>query len=166
MVGLEVRFRPAHFRGVATVCTKLLIQSLPDLAMFGEKDFQQLPVLERLVMDLSLPTAIVACETMREPDGLAMSSRNRFLSIEDRRRAATIPAVLRAAAAALRSGRDQEETLEEARAALGRDGFAVEYLEARRADTLLPLEPGLGAPARLLVAARLGATRLIDNVAV
>src|SRR5215210_6662157 len=103
-VGLEDRFRPTHFRGVATVCTKLLIQAMPDIAVFGEKDFQQLRVIERLVADLSLPLRIAAHETVREPDGLAMSSRNRFLSPEERRRAAALPAELQLCAERLRGG--------------------------------------------------------------
>lgn len=165
-VGLEDAVRPHFFDGVATVVAKLLTQALPDLALFGEKDYQQLRVVERLALDLDLPVRIVGAPTVREPDGLALSSRNVYLSAEQRRTAATLPVVLRDAVAALRSGATAADVLSRGHAALEEAGFLVDYLELRDASSLAPRREATGAPARLLVAARLGSTRLIDNSAV
>jgi pantoate--beta-alanine ligase len=165
--GLEDRFRPTHFQGVATVVAKLLIQAAPDAAVFGEKDYQQLKVIMRMTADLSLAVEIVPAPTVREPDGLALSSRNRYLSPEERRTAPALFANLRQAAESIRGGRNVNQALDKARAALTDAGFALDYLEARHAETLAPVE-GISnaAPLRLLTAARLGRTRLIDNIAV
>lgn len=164
-VGLEDRFRPMHFRGVATVCAKLFIQANPDVAVFGEKDFQQVKVVTRMGRDLSLPLAIVAAPTVREPDGLALSSRNRFLSPEHRARAPLIHQTLQRCAERIRGGTTPAEAEAEAAARLSKAGFTVDYLEARQAETLARPQ-ALGEPLRLLVAAQIGATRLIDNIAV
>jgi pantoate--beta-alanine ligase len=163
---LEGAFRPGHFDGVATVVAKLLLQSLPDVAYFGEKDYQQLLVVRRLARDLDIPVEIAGVPTVREADGLALSSRNAFLSAEERRIAPLLYRVLRDNAAALGRAPDRAaEILEGGRAALRAGGFAVDYLELRDAADLAPV-PRLGAPARLLAAARLGRTRLIDNLPV
>ncbi|WP_131116213.1 pantoate--beta-alanine ligase [Lichenihabitans psoromatis] len=165
-VGLEDAYRPQFFAGVATIVAKLLIQSAPDVALFGQKDYQQLQVIRHMVRDLDLPVAIMGAETIREPDGLAMSSRNRYLSETERKTAAFIPAVLRDCAAALRDGSAPAPTLSQARARLERAGFVLDYLELRDAETLAPVAALSGQPARLLVAAKIGTTRLIDNWAV
>ncbi len=158
--------RPGHFAGVATVVTKLLLQCLPDRAIFGEKDFQQLQVIRRATRDLDVPVAIEGAPTLREPDGLALSSRNRYLSDEERRAAPAMHAVLRRVADSVRNGAATAPALAEGRAALEAAGFApVQYLSVNDAETLAPLERVEG-PARVLAAAFLGRTRLIDNVAV
>jgi pantoate--beta-alanine ligase len=164
--GLETDFRPHFFAGVATVVAKLLLTGLPDRAYFGEKDYQQLLVVKKLVRDLGIPTEIVACPTVREGDGLALSSRNAYLDAADRARAPKLHATLRALAGRLRKGKPADHDLSEARQALERAGFAVDYLEVRNAETLAPVADWTGEPLRLLVAARLGRTRLIDNIAV
>lgn len=162
--GLCGTFRPGHFDGVATVVAKLLTQTAADRAFFGEKDYQQLMVVTRLVRDLDLPVEIVGVPTVREADGLALSSRNALLAPLDRARAPALAAALGEAVAALRAGAPLGPTLAAARAAILAGGFTeVEYLELRRAEDLAPLE-GLTAPARLLVAAWIGGVRLIDNV--
>jgi pantoate--beta-alanine ligase len=155
--------RPGHFGGVATVVTKLLLQALPDRAYFGEKDFQQLQVIRRLARDLDIPVAIVGVPTLREADGLAMSSRNRYLSAEDRRRAAALPDVLRKTAAALPGAADVAGLLDAARASLLAAGFAsIDYLALCDEATLQPVSrPTSGT--RLFAAAWIGRTRLIDN---
>jgi pantoate--beta-alanine ligase len=157
--------RPGHFDGVATVVTKLLLQSLPDAAYFGEKDYQQVTVVRRLVSDLDIPTRIVGVPTVREPDGLALSSRNAYLSPEERRIAPNIARVLRSIAGAL----TQQPTtvafeLAHGIGELQNAGLTVEYLEIRDAETLLPVTDKVTTPSRLFVAARLGRTRLIDNM--
>ncbi len=158
--------RPGHFAGVATVVTKLLLQGLPDRAIFGEKDFQQLQVIRRATRDLDIPVAIEGAPTLREPDGLALSSRNRYLSEEERRTAPALYAVLQRVAEAVRGGADTAPVLAEGRAALEAAGFGpVQYLSVNDAESLAPLEQVRG-PARVLAAAFLGRTRLIDNVAV
>jgi pantoate--beta-alanine ligase len=165
--GLCGAHRPGHFDGVATVMTKLLLQSLPDIAYFGEKDYQQLLVVRRLVRDLDLPVEIAAVPTVRDADGLALSSRNAYLSPQERQVAPTLARVLHEIAAALaREPEVAARELARGRAALQRAGFTVEYLELRDALTLAPLAAAAGAPARLLAAAHLGRTRLIDNVPV
>jgi pantoate--beta-alanine ligase len=161
---LETAFRPHFFGGVATVVAKLLLIGLPDRAYFGEKDFQQLLVVKKLVRDLNIPTEIVGCPTVREADGLALSSRNAYLDPAERRLAPRLYAVLAEAAERLRAGEPLAMVERWGRDMLAEDGFAVDYFEARDAETLAPPEPG--RPLRLLTAARLGKTRLIDNLAV
>ncbi|AWB21665.1 pantoate--beta-alanine ligase [Methylobacterium currus] len=159
-------FRPGHFAGVATVVTKLLLQGLPDRAIFGEKDFQQLQVIRRATRDLDIPVAIEGAPTLREPDGLALSSRNRYLSEEERRAAPAMYAALQRVAEAVRGGAETAPALAEGRTALEAAGFGpVQYLSVNDAESLAPLERVEG-PARVLAAAYLGRTRLIDNVAV
>lgn len=158
--------RPGHFNGVATVVTKLLMQAQPDVACFGEKDYQQLQVIRRFVRDLDIPVAIEGVPTVREDDGLARSSRNAYLSAEERAIAPNLHRTLQDTAAAIRAGSAVDAALEAGRRALLAAGFAsVEYLELRAAEGLAPLA-ALDRPARLLVAARLGKTRLIDNIPV
>jgi pantoate--beta-alanine ligase len=166
IVGLEDRFRPHFFRGVATIVAKLLLQCLPDIATFGEKDFQQLRVVDRMARDLDIPTAIVGVPTVRERDGLALSSRNVYLSKAERASAPALHSALRECATAIAEGAAIGESLAEAREAIGRAGFVLDYLEARHAGTLEAIEGIEEGPVRLLVAGKLGATRLIDNVAV
>ncbi|SHG09409.1 pantothenate synthetase [Kaistia soli DSM 19436] len=165
-LGLETDFRPHFFTGVATVVGKLLIGGFPDIAMFGEKDYQQLLVVRQMVADLHLPTEIVGLPTVREADGLALSSRNAYLSAEERRTAARLPAVLQQTATAIRSGTDAAEACATGRAALEAAGFRPDYLELRNSETLAAPIPCSSEPLRLLVAAWLGKTRLIDNIAV
>ena len=162
---LEGAHRPGFFSGVATVVTKLLIQALPDTVVLGEKDFQQLLVVRRLVKDLDIPVAIATGPTVREADGLALSSRNAYLSAADRERAPALHAVLVETAGRIAAGEDVARA--EARAAdhLRHAGFErVDYVAAREAETLGDYDPA--HPGRLLAAARLGGTRLIDNVAI
>lgn len=164
--GLCGTFRPGHFDAVATVVAKLFSQTGADLAFFGEKDYQQLHVIRRMVRDLDIPVSIIACPTIRESDGLAISSRNGQLSGEHRHRAVAMGETLFAAAKQIEDGASVATVLEEAIKALDKFGFeTVEYLELRAERDLRPLGT-LDEPARLLVAAYLGATRLIDNVAV
>jgi len=165
-VGLEDAFRPHFFAGVATVVTKLFIQCEPDFALFGEKDYQQLKVVTRLARDLGLKTRIVAAPIVRELDGLAQSSRNRLLAPAERAAAPALYSVLKGCAERIAAGGPLEGVLDEGRAAITRAGFALDYLEARHAETLGRLAAPIGEPIRLLVAARIGKTRLIDNVAV
>ncbi len=162
--GLEDRFRPHHFAGVATVVCKLFTQTRPDIALFGQKDYQQLMVVHRMAQDLDLAVRVIGVPTVREADGLAMSSRNRYLSPAERVMAATLYREMNAAAARLRNGVSMEAALAPSREAIVAAGFALDYLEARDAETLGEAQPG--RPLRLLVAARIGATRLIDNIAV
>ena len=164
--GLCGAFRPGHFDAVATVVAKLLLQTGADVAFFGEKDYQQLHVIRRMARDLDIPVAIVACPTIRDPDRLAISSRNVQLSPENRNRAPLLAATLFAAAERIAAGEPLAGILRESITALGAAGFGtVEYLELRAESDLRALEC-LDEPARLLVAAYLGSTRLIDNVAV
>lgn len=164
--GLEDRFRPTHFEGVATVCTKLFTQTRPDIAVFGEKDYQQLKVVTRLAADLDLGLRIVPLPTFREPDGLAMSSRNRYLSAVERALAPALHAIMQGAATDIRAGMAMADRIGRAQQAVITAGFALEYLEIRHADTLSPVTSTTEGPLRMLIAARLGATRLIDNIAV
>ncbi|MFO1184091.1 MAG: pantoate--beta-alanine ligase [Bauldia sp.] len=165
-VGLETDFRPHFFGGVATVVAKLLIAASPDVAVFGEKDYQQLQVVRRLAADLLLPTEIVGLPTVREADGLALSSRNAYLSPAERQTAPELHRALAEAATAIAGGSQSEAALAGARARLERAGFQVDYVELRHAETLGPVSGTRGDPLRLLAAARLGRTRLIDNVPV
>ncbi len=163
--GLESEPRPHFFGGVTTVCCKLFNQSLADYGMFGEKDYQQLAVIKQMVRDLNMPIEIIGVPTVREADGLAMSSRNRYLAPEERRIAPVIHEVIRDLAAALGRGADPSAESSKAAARLVAAGFkAVDYVAVRDAVTLK--EPAPGRPRRVLAAAWLGATRLIDNVAV
>jgi pantoate--beta-alanine ligase len=164
---LEGRYRPGHFRGVATVVTKLLLQALPDVAVFGEKDYQQLITVRRLARDLDIPVAIDGLPTVRETDGMALSSRNRQLSADARARAGVLYAVLSESAEVLADGRTKTpQVLTRGVARLGQAGFdRVDYLELRAADDLAPLEVA-DRPARLLAAAWIDGVRLIDNVPV
>ncbi|MEZ5883159.1 MAG: pantoate--beta-alanine ligase [Paracoccaceae bacterium] len=163
---LEGAFRPGHFDGVATVVTKLFGMTQAGRAFFGEKDWQQLQVVQRLVLDLNIPIRIIGCPTIREEDGLAMSSRNVRLSPQERALAPALHRIMQDAAAALRAGNAMEPELEKARAAILAAGFrSIEYLELRSVDGLKPMasfEDG----ARMLFAGWLGDVRLIDNIAV
>src|SRR5262245_2099554 len=165
-VGLEDAFRPHFFAGVATVVSKLLIQCGPDVAVFGEKDYQQLKVITQLAADLDLPVKIVGAPIVREADGLAMSSRNVYLSAPHRAAAPALYRVLCQCAAAIARGEHIARVLDQGGAEIERAGFQLDYLEARDATSLLKVETAAAGPLRLLVAARIGGTRLIDNVAV
>jgi pantoate--beta-alanine ligase len=160
---LEGAVRPGHFRGVLTVVAKLFGLTRPDLALFGEKDYQQLVLVRRMSRDLCLGVDVRGVETVREPDGLALSSRNRFLEPDDRRRALALSRALRAAQDRAAYGADA--ALAAAADELDADRIEPDYLEIRTPD-LLPLDPAVPAPveARILVAARVGTTRLIDNL--
>jgi pantoate--beta-alanine ligase len=164
--GLETDFRPDFFAGVATIVAKLLLAVAPDVAMFGEKDYQQLLVVQRLVSDLGLPVEIASIPIVREEDGLALSSRNVYLSHGERAVAPQLHAAIEHAAAAIAGGELAMTAMEEAREALRRAGFDLDYLELRDAATLAPVTRQATEPMRILVAARLGRTRLIDNVPV
>jgi pantoate--beta-alanine ligase len=158
--------RPGHFDGVATVVAKLLLSVRPDVAVFGEKDFQQLAVIRRMVLDLKLQVEIAGAPTIREDDGLAMSSRNAYLSADERERSVALPRALEAARAAILSGTAVGEVLAEARTALHDAGFSrVDYFALVDAATLEPLDEPRG-DMRLIAAAAIGTTRLIDNLAV
>jgi pantoate--beta-alanine ligase len=165
-VGLEDAFRPHFFAGVATVVAKLLIQCAPDIAVFGEKDFQQLKVVTGLVQDLDLPVKIVGAPIVREKDGLAMSSRNAYLSPAERAAAPVLYRVLSDCADRISTGEHIAKVLDEGSRAIEDAGFAIDYFEARNADTLEKVESANDGPFRLLAAAKLGRTRLIDNVVV
>jgi pantoate--beta-alanine ligase len=164
--GLEDAYRPHFFGGVATVVAKLIQQVQPQFAMFGEKDFQQLKVVTAMARDLDMPVTIVGVPTMREKDGLAMSSRNAYLSAAERAVAPTLYRVLRDCAKRIRSGEAVTAALAEGRTQIERAGFTVDYLEARNSNTLAPVAALTDGPIRLLVAAKLGRTRLIDNIKV
>ena len=161
---LEDRFRPTHFAGVATIVSKLLIQCMPDIAIFGEKDFQQLAVIRQMARDLDLPTQIEGAPTLREADGLAISSRNVYLSAAERAAAPLLHRVMREAASAIAAGENPSGVLDYSRQRIERGGFSLDYLDWRDAATLGA--PAPDRPSRLLVAARIGTTRLIDNLAV
>ncbi|CAA7611483.1 pantothenate synthetase [Candidatus Terasakiella magnetica] len=164
--GLCGDVRPGHFAGVATVVTKLLLQALPDVAVFGEKDYQQLAVIRRFARDLDLPVTIVGAPTLREADGLAMSSRNAYMSEAERAIAPVVHKTLTHVAEGLRAGKTGSDLCRDAVETLLAAGLAsVDYIEIRDAATLAPVER-LERPARILVAARLGKTRLIDNIGV
>lgn len=165
---LEGLARPGHLEGVATVVAKLLIQASPDVAVFGEKDFQQLQLIRRLVRDLDLPVEIIGAPTVRAQDGLARSSRNAYLSEDQRAVAGRLNVILAGMAKALAGGADTAEAEAAAKAALLDAGFdRVDYVEARAADDLVRQGPGpVEGPARVLAAVWLGRTRLIDNLEV
>lgn len=166
-VGLEDAFRPTHFAGVATVVAKLLLQALPDVAIFGEKDFQQLAVIRRMAVDLDIPVEIMGGRTIREPDGLAMSSRNVYLTPEERMIATMISQTLLSAAKKLANGKPAADIEPCATSRLVNTGFSVDYFAIRDAASLAVPEPGADPKTlRILVAAKLGKTRLIDNIAV
>jgi pantoate--beta-alanine ligase len=163
---LEGAFRPGHFAGVATVVAKLLAQTQADAALFGEKDFQQLLVIRRMARDLDIPVTIVGCPTVRESDGLALSSRNARLSPQDRKVAPRLSAALFSAAREISEGGDAAKAIAAARETVLASGFAkIDYIELRSEADLRPLERA-SEPARLLAAAFLGKVRLIDNVPV
>ena len=161
---LDGAARPGHFDGVATVVTKLFNQVQPDVALFGEKDWQQLQVIRRLVADLDMPIEIVGVPTYRDDDGLAFSSRNAYLIPEERARAVALPRALGFAERAIAKGDDPEAALAQARETLSAAGFEVDYVTLTDAETLGAPVPG--RPMRLLGAARIGGTRLIDNIPV
>jgi pantoate--beta-alanine ligase len=164
--GLEDAFRPHFFGGVATVVSKLLIQVLPDYALFGEKDYQQLKVVTRMAADLNIPTQIIGVPTIREDDGLALSSRNVYLSVEERRKAPLLYRTLRGCAERIRQGQPLDRVLADGGRLLTSEGLVLDYLDARDAETLQQVTNATQARLRLLVAARLGKTRLIDNIPV
>ena len=162
----EGEARPGHFDGVATVVTKLLCAVRPDIAIFGEKDFQQLAVIRRMTQDLQLGVEIVGHSTIRDADGLALSSRNAYLSADERRNALALSAALNDAAEQIRAGASVEQSLARAKERLTAAGFSrIDYFALVNAMTLEPLEQA-GGPMRLIAAAVIGRTRLIDNIAV
>jgi pantoate--beta-alanine ligase len=165
-VGLDDKFRPHFFSGVATVVAKLFTQTAPDVAMFGQKDYQQLRVVTQMAKDLDLPMKVIGVSTVREKDGLALSSRNAYLSASERAVAPVLYRTLNATAARIKQGEPIEMVLEEGRASIARAGFALDYLEARHALTLATVASRKDGPIRLLVAAKIGKTRLIDNMSV
>jgi pantoate--beta-alanine ligase len=165
-LGLESDFRPHFFAGVATIVAKLLIAAAPDFAVFGEKDYQQLLVVRRLVADLNLGTEIIAAPTAREADGLALSSRNAYLAPAERQIAGRLNGILKQAIAQLHNGEARAEVEREAVHALKAAGFTtIDYVAVRDAHSLEPAEDA-AKPRRILAAARIGGTRLIDNMAV
>ena len=165
-VGLEDRFRPHFFGGVATVVAKLFTQVRPDFAIFGEKDFQQLQVVTRMAADLDLGVKVVGSKTVRERDGLAMSSRNVYLSPDERRIASELHRAMKESVRLLRSGADIGEAMAAGHEIITAAGFALDYFELRHAETLAPVTSTKDGPMRILVAARVGKTRLIDNIGV
>jgi pantoate--beta-alanine ligase len=165
-VGLEDRFRPHFFGGVATVVGKLFTQCRPDVAIFGEKDFQQLRVITRMARDLDLGVKVIGSRTVRERDGLAMSSRNVYLSPEERRAAPELYRAMRESAKHLRAGEDIQAVMAGGAELVKTAGFTVEYFEVRHAETLAPIASVKDGPMRILVAAKIGETRLIDNLGV
>lgn len=164
--GLEDEFRPHFFGGVATVVAKLFTQVSPDFALFGQKDYQQLRVVSQMARDFDLPVKVIGVPTVREPDGLALSSRNVYLSATERAVAPMIYRVLKGCADRIRSGEKVDRVLNVGRIEFDLAGFALDYLEARHAITLAPIATLKDGPIRLLAAVRLGKTRLIDNLAV
>jgi len=164
--GLEDEYRPHFFGGVATVVAKLFTQVSPDFALFGQKDYQQLRVVTQIAKDLDLLVKVIGVPTMREPDGLALSSRNAYLSSAERAVAPMLYKVLKGCASRITNGEKIDRVLNVGRIEVDLAGFALDYLEARHALTLAPVVSLKEGPLRLLIAARLGKTRLIDNVAV
>jgi pantoate--beta-alanine ligase len=166
IAGLEDRFRPHFFGGVATVVGKLFTQCRPDFAIFGEKDFQQLRVVTRMAGDLDLGVKVVGSRTLRERDGLAMSSRNVYLSPEERQAAPVLYRAMKESAGRLRAGDDVGAAMAGGAELIVGAGFKLDYFEARHAETLAPVKSVTQGPVRILVAATIGKTRLIDNIAV
>ena len=166
LAGLEDKFRPHFFGGVATVVSKLFTQVTPDVAMFGQKDYQQLRVVTQMAKDLDLPLKVVGLATIREKDGLALSSRNVYLTELERRHAPVLYRTLKTCAARIKAGEPIAMVMEEGRMLVRQAEFDVDYLEARHALTLAPVVTLKDGPIRLLVAAKIGKTRLIDNLAV
>jgi pantoate--beta-alanine ligase len=164
--GLEDRFRPHFFGGVTTVVGKLFTQVRPDFAIFGEKDFQQLRVVARMARDLDLGVRVVGSRTVRERDGLAMSSRNVYLSPDERRAAPLLYRALKQSAESLRGGGEIDGVMVAGADLIAGAGFKLDYFEVRHAETLAKLASVKDGPMRILVAARIGTTRLIDNIAV
>jgi pantoate--beta-alanine ligase len=164
--GLEDRFRPHFFGGVTTVVGKLFTQCRPDFAMFGEKDFQQLRVVTRMAGDLDLGVKVIGSRTVREADGLAMSSRNVYLSPEERRVAPTLYKAMKESAGRLRAGDNVHAAMGAGAEMVVGAGFALDYFEVRHAETLAPIASVKDGPMRILVAAKIGKTRLIDNIGV
>lgn len=165
-VGLDDKFRPGHFDGVATVVAKLFTSVTPDIAIFGDKDYQQLQVIKTMARDLHLPVKVIGAPIVREKDGLALSSRNVYLSPSERATAIILSQVLKESAKAIANGAEPEAVLSRGRAKIMSAGFKLDYLEARDAATLTKPDPQKKAKLRLLVAAKIGKTRLIDNLAV
>jgi pantoate--beta-alanine ligase len=166
IVGLEDRFRPHFFGGVTTVVGKLFTQCRPDFAIFGEKDFQQLRVVTRMAGDLDLGVKVVGSQTVREGDGLAMSSRNLYLSPDQRRSAPELHRALQESARRLRAGENVEAAMAAGAEIIAAAGFTLDYFEVRHAETLAPIASPKDGPMRILVAAKIGKTRLIDNIGV
>jgi pantoate--beta-alanine ligase len=166
VVGLEDRFRPHFFGGVATVVGKLFTQVRPDVAVFGEKDFQQLRVVSRMAADLDLGVRVIGSKTVRERDGLAMSSRNVYLSAKEREAAPALYRAMKESAGRLRRGEDIKAAMAGGAKLAVDAGFRLDYFEVRDAETLAPITSARGRPMRILVAAVIGKTRLIDNIAV
>jgi pantoate--beta-alanine ligase len=164
--GLEDEYRPHFFGGVATVVAKLFTQVSPDFALFGQKDYQQLRVVTQMAKDFDLPLKVVGVPTVRESDGLALSSRNVYLSTAERAVAPMLFRVLKGCASRIKNGEKIQHVLNVGRIEIDVAGFALDYLEARHALTLAPIATPKDGPVRLLVAAKLGKTRLIDNIAV
>jgi pantoate--beta-alanine ligase len=164
--GLEDRFRPHFFGGVATVVGKLFTQCRPDFAVFGEKDFQQLRVVTRMSTDLDLGVKVIGSKTVRERDGLAMSSRNVYLTDEQRRVAPILFHAMKESARRLRAGDQVNAAMAGGAEMIAAAGFTVDYFEVRNAETLEPIQSVNDGPLRILVAAKIGTTRLIDNMAV
>jgi pantoate--beta-alanine ligase len=164
--GLEDRFRPQFFGGVTTVVGKLLAQVRPDFAIFGEKDFQQLRVVTRMARDLDFGVRVIGSRTVRERDGLAMSSRNVYLSAQERRTAPVLYKAMKESAKRLRAGDDIGAAMAGGAELITNAGLVLDYFEARHAETLAPIASTRDGPVRILVAAKLGKTRLIDNLAV
>jgi pantoate--beta-alanine ligase len=164
--GLEDRFRPQFFAGVTTVVGKLFTQCRPDIALFGEKDFQQLRVVARMARDLDLGVKVIGAPTVRERDGLALSSRNVYLSPEQRLAAPALYRAMKDTAARLRAGDEIGPAMARGAEMIAEAGFTLDYFETRDAETLAPIASIKPGPARILVAATIGNTRLIDNLAV
>ena len=164
--GLEDEYRPHFFGGVATVVAKLFTQVSPNFAFFGQKDYQQLRIVTQIAKDFDLPVKVIGVPTVREPDGLALSSRNVYLSSAERAVAPMLYKVLKGCASRIKSGEKIDRVLNVGRIEVDLAGFSLDYLEARHALTLAPVVSLKEGPVRLLIAARLGKTRLIDNIAV
>jgi pantoate--beta-alanine ligase len=164
--GLEDRFRPHFFGSVATVVGKLFTQCRPDFAIFGEKDFQQLRVVAQIARDLDLGVKVMGSRTVREHDGLAMSSRNVYLTRDQRLAAPVLYRAMKESALRLRAGDDVQAAMAGGAELITDAGFVLDYFEARRAETLAPITSMKDGPVRILVAAKIGKTRLIDNIAV